>query len=52
MNELDALVNIDLKNKEFKTEHKALELFRMGTCGSVNPDVQVDNMLVTQNVVV
>jgi hypothetical protein len=23
----------------------------MGTCGSVNPDVQVDNMLVTQNVV-
>ncbi|EJL73100.1 nucleoside phosphorylase [Chryseobacterium populi] len=51
MNELDALVNIDLKNKEFKTGHKALELFRMGTCGSVNPDVQVDNMLVTQNVV-
>jgi uridine phosphorylase len=51
MNELDALVNIDLKNKEFKTEHSALQLFRMGTCGSVNPDVQVDNMLVTQNVV-
>ncbi|CAA7386062.1 MULTISPECIES: nucleoside phosphorylase [Chryseobacterium] len=51
MNELDALVNIDLKNKEFKTEHTSLELFRMGTCGSVNPDIQVDNMLVTQNVV-
>ena len=51
MNELDALVNIDLKNKEFKTEHKLLELFRMGTCGSVNPEVEVDNMLVTQNVV-
>ena len=51
MNELDALVNIDLKNKEFKSEHKALQLFRMGTCGSVNPDVEVDNMLVTQNVV-
>ncbi len=51
MNELDALVNIDLKNKEFKTDHTALQLFRMGTCGSVNPDVQVDNMLVTQNVV-
>lgn len=51
MNELDALVNIDLKNKEFKTEHQSLELFRLGTCGSVNPDVQVDNMLVTQNVV-
>ncbi|WP_299178944.1 nucleoside phosphorylase [uncultured Chryseobacterium sp.] len=51
MNELDALVNIDLKNKEFKSEHTSLQLFRMGTCGSVNPDVQVDNMLVTQNVV-
>ena len=51
MNELDALVNIDLKNKEFNTEHKSLELFRLGTCGTVNPDIEVDNMLVTQNVV-
>ncbi|WP_434979261.1 nucleoside phosphorylase [Daejeonia sp. YH14] len=51
MNELDALVNIDLKNKEFKTEKKSLQLFRMGTCGSVNPDVEVNQMLVTQNVV-
>lgn len=51
MNELDALVNIDLKEKEFKTEHQSLELFRLGTCGSVNPEVQVDQMLVTQNVV-
>lgn len=51
MNELDALVNIDLKNKEFKNEHKSLQLFRLGTCGSVNPDVEVDNMMVTENVV-
>ncbi|MGC4129085.1 MAG: nucleoside phosphorylase [Bergeyella sp.] len=51
MNELDALVNIDLKNKEFKDEKKSLQLFRMGTCGSVNPDVKVDKMLVTRNVV-
>lgn len=51
MNELDALVNIDLKEKEFKKEQSSLELFRLGTCGSVNPDVEVDNMLVTENVV-
>ncbi|MCL1665181.1 nucleoside phosphorylase [Elizabethkingia ursingii] len=51
MNELDALVNIDLKEKEFKKDHSSLELFRLGTCGSVNPDVEVDNMLVTENVV-
>lgn len=51
MNELDALVNIDLNNKEFKDDKKALQLFRMGTCGSVNPEIEVDQMLVTQNVV-
>lgn len=51
MNELDALVNIDLKAKEFRSEHQSLELFRLGTCGSVNPEIEVDNMLVTQNVV-
>lgn len=51
MNELDALVNIDLEEKTFKKDHRALELFRLGTCGSVNPDVEVDQMLVTQNVV-
>ena len=51
MNELDALVNIDLQKKEIKSQKTSLKLFRMGTCGSVNPDVEVDNMLVTQNVV-
>ncbi|QFG52700.1 nucleoside phosphorylase [Chryseobacterium sp.] len=51
MNELDALVNLDLKAKEFRSEHQSLELFRLGTCGSVNPDIEVDNMLVTRNVV-
>lgn len=51
MNELDALVNIDLKEKTFKKEHKTLKLFRMGTCGSVNPDIEVNNLLVTKNVV-
>lgn len=51
MNELDALVNIDLKEKELKKEHSSLQLFRLGTCGSVNPDIEVDNMLVTENVV-
>ena len=40
-----------LKNKEFKSSHHSLSLFRMGTCGSVNPDIEVDNMLVTENVV-
>ena len=51
MNELDALVNINLNNKEFHSEKKSLQLFRLGTCGSVNPDIEVDNMLVSENVV-
>lgn len=51
MNELDALVNIDLKKKEFQTEKKSLELFRLGTCGSVNPDIEVDNLMISENVV-
>ncbi|NAW50797.1 phosphorylase [Elizabethkingia argentiflava] len=51
MNELDALVNIDLKQKTLKPTHTSLQLFRLGTCGSVNPEVEVDNILVSQNVV-
>lgn len=51
MNELDALVNIDLEKKEFKSEHKSLNLFRLGTCGSVNPDIEVDQLMVSENVV-
>jgi len=51
VNELDALVNIDLKRKEFTEKHTSLKLFRLGTCGSVNPDIKVDEMFVSQNVV-
>lgn len=51
MNELDALVNIDLQKKEFKEEKQSLQLFRLGTCGSVHPDIEVDQMLVSKNVV-
>lgn len=51
MNELDALANIDLAKKEIKSEKKSLQLFRLGTCGSNNPEVEVDQMLVSENVV-
>jgi len=37
MNELDALVNIDLTTREVKPEHKTLELVRVGTCGGLQP---------------
>ncbi len=51
MNELDALVNIDLKRKRIQIRNiLRFNYSDSGTCGSVNPDVEVDNMLVSQNV--
>lgn len=51
MNELDALVNIDLQKKEILQDKRSLQFFRMGTCGTVHPEIKVDNTLVTENVV-
>lgn len=51
MNELDALANIDLTERKIKQEHKSLNIIRMGTCGSVNPDIHVDSLLVSERAV-
>lgn len=45
LNELDALVNIDLKNKTFKKNHTALNIVRIGTSGSLQKDIPVDSFL-------
>lgn len=37
MTELDALVNIDLEQRQFKTDHTTLTLVRVGTCGGIQP---------------
>ena len=39
MNELDALANIDFKERREKTEHRTLTIVRIGTCGGLQPDV-------------
>jgi uridine phosphorylase len=41
MNELDALVNIDLSSREVKPNHKTLTVMRIGTSGSIQADVPV-----------
>ena len=46
MNELDALVNIDLKTRTPKEEHHALNLIRIGTCGALQPDIEVNDSYV------
>lgn len=47
LNELDALVNIDLEKREIKNEHTELEIVRIGTCGSIQEDVPADEVVVS-----
>lgn len=47
MQELDALVNIDLVNRSDKPENKSLELVRIGTCGILQPDIPVHSWLLS-----
>ncbi len=48
LNELDALVNIDLEKREIRTEKKSLELVRIGTCGALQEEIPVDSCIVSQ----
>lgn len=48
MNELDALVNIDLHSKEIKRQKKRLDIVRIGTSGSVQADVPVHSFVISE----
>lgn len=43
MNELDALVNVDLETRSLKTEHNSLDIIRLGTSGALQADIPVDS---------
>jgi len=47
LNELDALVNIDLDQRKPKHGHTALNLIRLGTSGSLQEDIPVDSFLLS-----
>lgn len=47
MNELDALVNIDLKTRTIKENHTALNIVRIGTSGSLQADIPVDSFVMS-----
>ncbi|MBW6490461.1 MAG: nucleoside phosphorylase [Lentimicrobium sp.] len=47
LNELDALVNIDLKERRIKTSHSALNIIRLGTSGALQADVPVDSTVIS-----
>ncbi|HYG51191.1 MAG TPA: nucleoside phosphorylase [Flavobacteriales bacterium] len=48
LNELDALVNFDLITRKIKPEKKSLNIIRLGTSGSLQPDIPVDSAVVSQ----
>ena len=43
MHELDALANFDLKTRVQNTVHRSLTIIRIGTSGSIQPDVPVNS---------
>lgn len=47
VNELDALVNIDLKTRAELSEHTSLNLIRIGTCGILQPHIPVHSYIVS-----
>ena len=49
VNELDALVNIDLKSRCLLPERKTLNLIRLGTSGSLQPDIDTDSFLLSSH---
>lgn len=48
INELDALVNIDLETRQIKPTLTALNLVRVGTSGSLQPDIPVNSFVASQ----
>lgn len=47
MNELDALINIDLETRQPKENLKSLNIVRVGTSGSLQSDVPVDSFVLS-----
>lgn len=45
LNEIDALVNIDLKTRTVKKEMTSLQIVRMGTSGSLQAEIPVDSIV-------
>ncbi len=51
LNELDALANIDLKNRVPKDEHRTLNFLRIGTSGGLQEDTEIGSFLLTETAI-
>lgn len=49
LNELDALVNIDLKARHLNTKLTSLNIIRIGTSGSLQADIPVDSFVLSSH---
>lgn len=49
MNELDAVVNIDLEKRENKKERTSLSIVRIGTCGILQADIPVHSYILSSH---
>jgi len=49
LNELDALVNIDLKERTVNGNHKQLSIIRIGTSGGLQPDIPTDSLIASSH---
>lgn len=47
LNELDALVNIDLERRTPREQVRTLRIVRLGTCGALQEDIPVDSRVVS-----
>ncbi|MDE7414066.1 MAG: nucleoside phosphorylase [Muribaculaceae bacterium] len=48
MTELDALANVDFKTRKVKPEHRTLEIVRVGTSGSLQPDIHIGDFVIAE----
>ena len=47
MTELDALANVDFATREVKSEHKALNILRIGTSGALHADIPLGSYILS-----
>lgn len=48
LNELDALVNIDFGSREIKDQKTSLNIIRIGTSGSIQKEIPVDSIVISE----
>ncbi len=47
INELDALVNVDFDTRTEKPQPTVLTLLRLGTCGAIQPDLKIGDLILS-----